>query len=303
MVGFQFLLDLNQTAPVQVPAVDPPHRLRLLRHDLRLAVLSLAVAQQLLVLEGDIARSHTFLFSPAHILAEGFALRLGKAAKQGDEEFAGLCEGVDVLLLENNADPAPLQHPHGIQRVHGVSGEAGEGFGQDQADLPSLTGGNHLVKLRPLLHAGAREALIREDAGQLPVRVVLDLMGVVLLLGLIAGELLLAVGADPAVGGHPLMALPGASASPCWGTFCGGDNPNPAFHSLFHVHFQSFPGGLLENNRHRVVCRYGDRRDRLPDAVEIHIQRTVCILIWSCRGAAVVPGRSALQNQGDNLLR
>ena len=55
--------------------------------------------------------------------------------------------------------------------------------------------------LRPLFHAGTAQALVREDPGHLPIGVFLDLLRVVVLLGGVAVELLLAVGGHPAVGG------------------------------------------------------------------------------------------------------
>ena len=97
-VRLQLRLDLTQTAPVQIAAEDPLYRLRVLRHDLRLTVLTPAVSQQLAVLESDLAVFHTLLLAPGDNGAEGFALRLGKAAEQGDEELAGLGKSVDILL-------------------------------------------------------------------------------------------------------------------------------------------------------------------------------------------------------------
>ena len=56
LVRLQLRLDLAQAAPVQVAAEDTLYRLRLLRDDLRLTVRPPPVAQQLLVLEGNIPR-------------------------------------------------------------------------------------------------------------------------------------------------------------------------------------------------------------------------------------------------------
>lgn len=100
VVGLQFLFDIAQAGSLQVAPVDPLDRLRFLRDDLRLAVLTLAITQHFLVLEGDIALPHTELLSFDNILALGFTLRLGEAAEQSDEELTGLSEGVDVFLFE-----------------------------------------------------------------------------------------------------------------------------------------------------------------------------------------------------------
>ena len=74
---------------------------------------------------------------------------------------------------------------------------------------------------------------IREDPGHLPIGVFLDLLRVVVLLGGVAVELLLAVGGHPAVGGDTLSAaVPGAAGG---GGLGGGDDAHPAFqYCLFH---------------------------------------------------------------------
>ena len=54
----KFSLDLALTAALQVPAVDSPHHLGLLRHDLRLAVRSPLVSQHGLVVEVDFSFFH-----------------------------------------------------------------------------------------------------------------------------------------------------------------------------------------------------------------------------------------------------
>ena len=81
--------------------------------------------------------------------------------------------------------------------------------------LPPLAGGDHLIEVFPLFHAGPRKSLVSKDAGQLPVWILLDLLGVVGFLRLVAGDLLLAVGGYPAVGRYPLVLLffPGCGVS------------------------------------------------------------------------------------------
>ena len=156
-VLLQLPLDLSQGAAVQIPMVNAADDLRFLRYDLRLSVRPLPVSQHLFVLEGDLSRLRLFalLLAPDDILADGFALRLGKAAEQGDEKFAGFREGVDVFLLEVHPNAVCFQEPHRIQAIHRVSGKAGEGLGDDEVDVSPLAGGDHLVELRPVFQAGA----------------------------------------------------------------------------------------------------------------------------------------------------
>ncbi len=91
LVLLQLRFDLAQATPVQVAAEDTLYRLRLLRDDLRLTVRPPPVAQQLLVLEGDVPCLPALLDAPDHVFADRLALRLGKAAEQGNQKLAGRC--------------------------------------------------------------------------------------------------------------------------------------------------------------------------------------------------------------------
>ena len=183
------------------------------------------VGSFIFVLEGDLSRLRALLLSPCDILAERLGFRLGEAAEQGDEKFAGFREGVDVFLLEVHPNAVCFQEPHRIQTIHRVSGKAGEGLGDDEVDMSPLAGGDHLVELRPFFQAGAGDALIGIDSCHLPVQAVLDLLGVVGLLRLIAVELLFAVRRDAAVGRYAHFSV---MVSVQFFRFSGcGDHPHP----------------------------------------------------------------------------
>ncbi|WP_051147064.1 hypothetical protein [Oscillibacter sp. 1-3] len=100
MIRLQLRFDLAQAVPVQVAAEDTLDCLRLRPDDLRLTVSPSPVAQQLLVLEGDVPRLPALLDASDHVFADGLALRLGKAAEQGDQELAGLCQRIDIFLFK-----------------------------------------------------------------------------------------------------------------------------------------------------------------------------------------------------------
>ena len=124
-ICLQLLLDLGQAASIQVPPIDAPHRLCFLRVDLRLSIWPLPVTQQFLILEGHLTCLFTLLFAPDDIFAERLTFCLGETAEQGDEEFAGLGEGVDVLFFKDDPNAIGFQHPHCLQAVHCISCEAG----------------------------------------------------------------------------------------------------------------------------------------------------------------------------------
>ena len=229
----QFPLNIAQAAALQVAGVDQPHRLGLFRVDLRPAVRPPAVAQRPAVLEGDIALFHALTYPRDDIQTHGLALRLGKAAEQGDQELAGLSQRIDVFLFKDHGDAPGLEGADHLEAVHRVPGEPGGGLGEDHVDAAPLAGGDHTVELRPLFHAGAGDTLIREDSSHLPIGIFLDFLRVIVLLGGVAALLLLAVGGHPAVGGDTLSAaVPGAAGG---GGLGGGDDAHPAFqYCLFH---------------------------------------------------------------------
>jgi hypothetical protein len=206
-ICFQLLLDLGQAASIQIAAINPKHRLCFVWVDLWLLVLTFSIPQQLFVLKGHISRRSALFFAPSHIFAEGLDLGLSKAAKQGDEKLTGFCKGIDVFFLKDDPDPSSPQHSNRLQTIHRIPGESGEGFGKNGVDPASLAGGNHLIEIVPFLHAGTGKSFVRKDAGQLPIGVFLDFLGVVGFLGLIAVDLFLIVGAHPAVSRYSLFAM------------------------------------------------------------------------------------------------
>ena len=223
----QLPLNPEDAGPVQIAAVNAPRYLRLLRINLRLTVCPPAIAQQTCILEGHVASLPAFEDAPDHIVADGLTLRLGEAAEQRDHKFSGFRERIDVFLFEVDRDAPAPQHTDGGQTVHRIPREAGEGFGQDQVNASPFAGGDHAVELRPLFHAGAGDASVSENSGKFPIGVLSDFLGVILLLRGVAGELLLAVGGDPAVSGHPQLPAGGASG---WRFLLGGGDET---YSLF----------------------------------------------------------------------
>ena len=209
-------------------------------------------------MEGHVASFPAFQDAPDHIVADRLALRLGEAAEQRDHKLTGLRERIDVFLFKVDCNTPAPQHTDGGQTVHRIPSEAGEGLGEDQVNASPFAGGNHAVELRPLFHAGAGDASVSKNSGKFPIRVLSDLLGVILLLGGVAGELLLVVGGDPAVSGHPQLPPRGAPGG-CF--LLGGGDETYSFFSYSLFHNLSFPGRFtlsFEGHRHRVVRGDGD---------------------------------------------
>ena len=176
------------------------HHRRLFGDDAGFSVLIQLIAVQMLELDVHLALPHSLPFAPDDVGGHGLALRLGEGAHHGDEHLAVCFQRVDVLLLENHGDAEGTQGPDVVEAVHCVAGEAGDGFDQHQIDFLLSALADHPLELRPLLGRSAGDALVSEDSGHGPLGVGHDLVGVVGLLGLVAGELLLIVCGHPAVG-------------------------------------------------------------------------------------------------------
>ena len=135
-------------------------------------------------------------------------LRLSSCARAGhdrNEQLALGVQRVDVFLLEVDLDALFLELAHGSQAVHGVAGEAGDGLGDDEVYLSRQCVGDHLVEAFAPFGIGAGDALVGVHPGERPVGPFLDVMGVVVHLRLIAGELFVAVGGDAGVCRHPAL--------------------------------------------------------------------------------------------------
>ena len=98
-----------------------------------------------------------------------------------------------------------------MDAVQGVSGEPGDGLGQNQVDFPLAAQLNHLVELVPVLGPYHGDAVIGENPCQQPALVVGDFLGIVVNLDFKTVLLFFFLSADPAVGGHPQELSPGGA--------------------------------------------------------------------------------------------
>ena len=139
-----------------------------------------------------------------HAPAAGVGFLLGHGGLEGQGHLGIFLQGENALAFKKHPDRRRKfpQHPHGADAVHHVPGEAGDAFGQDQVNLPSLAICNHLMELLPMGQGGAADSLIGVDARQSPVGVATDIILVILFLQLVGGGLLHIPGGHPGVDSH-----------------------------------------------------------------------------------------------------
>ena len=109
---------------------------------------------------------------------------------------------VDVLFLKGDANIQRGQQTDIVEAVHDVARKTGHRLDENPVNFALLALADHLHELGPFLRAGAGRSLIGENADELPLRVLLDFLGVIGLLGLVAILLFLLFGGYPAVGRH-----------------------------------------------------------------------------------------------------
>ena len=207
LVLLQFGLDHTDAVPHEEAVEHSPHHLRLLGDDAGLVILAAFVGIEVFVLEGDLSLPHGLPPAPFDIGAHRFAFCLRKRPHQGQQHLAFCVHRIDVLLLEYHRDAQLLESADVAQAVHRIAGKAGDGLDQYEIDLSLPAFANHFEKFRAFGGGGAGDPLVRKNARHRPVGVLHDHIGVVGLLGLVAGELLLVLGGHPAVGGYPQLAL------------------------------------------------------------------------------------------------
>lgn len=139
-----------------------------------------------------------------HAPAAGVGFLLSHGGLERQSHLGIILQGENALALKKHTHRRGEfpQHPHGADVVHHVPGEAGDAFGQDQVNLPSLAICNHLVELFPMGQGGAADPLIGVDARQNPVGVAADVILVILFLQLVGGGLLHIPGGYPGVDSH-----------------------------------------------------------------------------------------------------
>ena len=93
-----------------------------------------------------------------------------------------------------------LQGADGGKAVNCVSGKTADRLCDDQVDLPGEGVSHHAFEALTLFGVRPGDTLVGIDTGELPIVPSLDVVGVVIDLRFVAGQLFLVIGADTSVG-------------------------------------------------------------------------------------------------------
>ena len=123
---FQFIFDHPQAGSGEIALIEPSDDFGLFRNDLRLTILTFAVAVQLFILDADLSGFHGAALTPCDIRGDRFTFRLGEGTGEGDSQLTVLLQRIDVFLLEDDCDAKLFERPDIVEAVHCIAGEAGD---------------------------------------------------------------------------------------------------------------------------------------------------------------------------------
>ncbi len=152
---FQQPDDIAEAAACEELLVDKSNYSGFFGNDLRLAVSTSSVAEEIAVIEGHLTFFCTLGFAPFYVGTDIFRLALGDRAVDGDVELRTVLAAVDTLFLKVHIHTKVFQHSGIFEAIDGVSGKSGNGLADDHVDLALLTQADHFVEFFTLFDTGA----------------------------------------------------------------------------------------------------------------------------------------------------
>ena len=146
-----------------------------------------------------LAVSEALTLSPGDVFRNAATFFLGKARHDGDKKLALAVKCENTFLFEVTFHAVFLQLADGDQTVHGVPGKSADRLCDNEVDFSGKSIRNHAVKAVSLFGVTAGNALIRIYFYEIPFRLGLYEFGVIIHLGFVAGELLIAVGGNTGI--------------------------------------------------------------------------------------------------------
>ena len=191
--------DARRRFALKEQPVNHPNNLGFLLVDDWNTALATVIAQKMFEGHCDLAVSKTFPLPPGDILGDTPAFFLGKAGHNGNQQFALTVKGVNVFFFKENLHMMLLQLTDGDQAVDRISGKSADRLGDDEVDFPGEGICDHLIENLAAFGVRAGNTLIGIDLDELPIVPLFDVLRVVVDLGLITGELFIAVGGNTSV--------------------------------------------------------------------------------------------------------
>ena len=155
----------------------------------------------------DLSICKTFPLAPDAVLRNGTGFFLREGTHDSNQQLTLGVQRPDVFLLKVNLHAFFFELTDCGQAVDRISGKAADRFGNDKVNLAVKGIGDHAFEALALFGVRACNALIGINTDELPIVAALDIVGVIVYLRLVAGELLVAVGGDTGVSGCASLFL------------------------------------------------------------------------------------------------
>lgn len=150
---------------------------------------------------GDFSVCEAFTLSPCAVFRDGPRFFLGKAAHDGDEQFAFRVKRPDIFFLEEALASSFFELTDGSETVNGIACETRHRLSDNQVYFAVESISDHALEAFAAFGVRTGDALVGVDADKLPVLSGLDVVLVVVDLRFIAGVLLVRVRRHACVGG------------------------------------------------------------------------------------------------------
>ena len=198
-VPFQTGSNLVHAVSFQIFPVNAFDHFGLGRLNYQVTFRVLRVAEKPIVIDLHLSVLVAELQTQLHILAQRLTFLLGQRCHDRNQDFSLGVHGVDGFLFKIDRNVLILELTDVFQAVQRITGKPADGLGNNHVDVPGHAFVNHAVELRALFRIGAGDTVVRKDARQHPIRMILNVLGVVFHLSFIACSLLIAVRTDATV--------------------------------------------------------------------------------------------------------
>ena len=201
-VSLESLANAVETLPFQIFTEDAFHHLGFFLIDDEVTVLILVITKEPGMVNQHFALLVTILQTKADVLRKTFTFLLSQRCHDGEHNLAFGIKRVDSFLFKINGDVLILELSDVVKAVKGITGKTADRLGYHHVNLAIHAVIYEPVKLLSLFGIGAGNAVIRINSGAFPCWVLLDVLGVVFHLRLIACCLFISISRHTAVGCH-----------------------------------------------------------------------------------------------------
>ena len=203
----QLICNFVRCQTINESLINVSNDFRLLRNNLRQTAFAFSIAQKVSIGQTNFPVSKPFSLSPCDIFRNRTAFLLSQRTHNGDEQFAFTIKSPNIFLFKETFHMMFFQFSDSCQAVNRISSEPTYTFCDNQVDFSVQSIRNHGIKALSMFRRCCGNALICIYFNKLPIRISLNVIGIVRNLCLIAGELFLEIGGNSGVG---------SDFSACW---------------------------------------------------------------------------------------